>query len=148
MNEIKSSISKMINKIIKYEDLIYICPIILKQTSQNISNINENIDNLVSENKKETSLINQKISIYKKEMFDLESQISKIQKPNVKYTENDLKNFNLSNYEKINIQYNQNLDSIKENLLMMKEDKITTSNELIDYMTFRESLESYINNTE
>ena len=100
-------------------------------------------------------LLKKYISSNKKNLFLTDEQIDDIMsKTQTIYNNDNLiqkyeKEYEVNKEELINIENNrkkilQKINEMKENLKMMKEEKLTTKNELVNYISSKETLESII----
>ena len=150
MSSLKNEIYSLIDSIIKQEDelnnLIY-----TKDNETLISNISKNkqrIDTLSSFILKETQLAEEKIKILNEEIFSLQNEISNFNLTKIQFSQKDLDQ-NLIKEKFINktINLHENeLNQIEENLKLLKEEKISSSNELLNLMSLRENYEELIKN--
>ena len=148
MNIIKNKIYSLIDNIIKQEDELEKClhkkdnQIILSNISKNKQRI-ESLSSLIS---KETRLSEDKIKILNEEILSLQKEISNINQPNTNFTQKDLDQ-NLIKEKFINktLKLHQDeLNQIEENLKLLKEEKLASSNELLNLMSLRENYEELI----
>ena len=145
---IKNEIYSLIDNIIKQEDELEKClhkkdnQIILSNISKNKQRI-ESLSSLIS---KETRLSEDKIKILNEEILSLQKEISNINQPNTNFTQKDLDQ-NLIKEKFINktLKLHQDeLNQIEENLKLLKEEKLASSNELLNLMSLRENYEELI----
>ena len=148
MSSLKNEIYSLIDNIIIQEDelnkLVY-----TKVNQSLLSNISKNkqrIDSLTSFISKESQLAEEKIKILNEEIFSLQNDISNLNPPKTQYSQKDLDQ-NLIKEKFINKTINlheSELNQIEENLKLLKEEKISTSNELLNLMSLRENYEELI----
>ena len=148
MSSLKNEIYSLIDNIIIQEDelnkLVY-----TKVNQSLLSNISKNkqrIDSLTSFISKESQLAEEKIKILNEEIFSLRNDISNLNPPKTQYSQKDLDQ-NLIKEKFINKTINlheSELNQIEENLKLLKEEKISTSNELLNLMSLRENYEELI----
>ena len=148
MSSLKKEIYSLIDNIIQQEDELNKC----RNTKDNqsiLSNISKNkqrIDSLSSFISKESQLAEEKIKILNEEIFGLQNEISNLTRPNTKFTQKDLdQNLIKEKFISKTIKLHENeLIQIEENLKLLKEEKISSSNELLNLMSLRENYEELI----
>ena len=148
MSALKNEIYSIIDNIIKQEDELN--KFLYNKDNQSIlSNISKNkqrIESLSSFISKESQLSESKIKILNDEIFSLQNEISNLNNPNTKYDQKDMDQ-NLIKEKFINktIKLHENeLIQIEENLKLLKEEKLSSSNELLNFMSLRENYEELI----
>ena len=148
MSSLKNEIYSLVDNILVQEDELNK----LMSTKDNqslLSNITKNkqrIDSLSSFISKESQLAEDKIKILNEEIFSLQNEISNLNHPNIQFSQKDLDQ-NLIKEKFINktIKLHENeLNQIEENLKLLKEEKLASSNELLNLMTLRENYEELI----
>ena len=148
MSSLKNEIYSLVDNILVQEDELNK----LMSTKDNqslLSNITKNkqrIDSLSSFITKESQLSEEKIKILNEEIFSLQNEISNLNHPNIQFSQKDLDQ-NLIKEKFINktIKIHENeLNQIEENLKLLKEEKLASSNELLNLMTLRENYEELI----
>ena len=126
IKDITKKINNYKNILSTYNTLSFNSPLLKKYISSNKKNLfltDEQIDDIMS--KTQTIYNNDNlIQKYEKEYEDNKEELNNIE----------------NNRKKIL----QKINEIKENLKMMKEEKITTKNELVNYISSKETLESII----
>ena len=145
---LKNEINILIDNILQQEDELnkYLNTKNNQSLLIKISRNNERIDSLSNLIAKESKIAEEKIKLLEEEIFGFQQQIVKSIEPKVKYNEKDLeKNLIKEKFlsKTINLHENE-MNQVIENLKLLKEEKITISNELIDLMSLRESLEDII----
>ena len=111
-----------------------------------ISKNNERIEALSNLIEKEKNIAEEKIKNIEEKKFGFQQEILKLIEPKVKYHQKDFEQNLIKEkflIKTINIHENE-IDSINENLRMLKEEKIIVSNDLLNLMNLRESLEDII----
>ena len=145
---LKNEINILIDNILQQEDELnkYLNTKNNQSLLIKISRNNERINSLSNLIAKESKIAEEKIKLLEEEIFGFQQQIVKSIEPKVKYNEKDLgKNLIKEKFlsKTINLHENE-MNQVIENLKHLKEEKITISNELIDLMSLRESLEHII----
>ena len=145
---LKNEINILIDNILQQEDELnkYLNTKNNQSLLIKISRNNERINSLSNLIAKESKIAEEKIKLLEEEIFGFQQQIVKSIEPKVKYNEKDLeKNLIKEKFlsKTINLHENE-MNQVIENLKLLKEEKITISNELIDLMSLRESLEDII----
>ena len=148
MNELKNEIYTLIDNIIKQEDELNKC-LNKKGNKSILSNISKNkqrIDSLSSFISKETKLSEEKIKILDEEIASIKNEISNLNHPNTLYNQKDLdQNLIKEKFIIKTIKLHENeLNQIEENLKLLKEEKLSSSNELLNLMSLRENYEELI----
>ena len=148
MNELKNEIYTLIDNIIKQEDELNKC-LNKKGNKSILSNISKNkqrIDSLSSFISKETKLSEEKIKILNEEIASIKNEISNLNHPNTLYNQKDLdQNLIKEKFIIKTIKLHENeLNQIEENLKLLKEEKLSSSNELLNLMSLRENYEELI----
>ena len=148
MNELKNEIYTLIDNIIKQEDELNKC-LNKKGNKSILSNISKNkqrIDSLYSFISKETKLSEEKIKILNEEIASIKNEISNLNHPNTLYNQKDLdQNLIKEKFIIKTIKLHENeLNQIEENLKLLKEEKLSSSNELLNLMSLRENYEELI----
>ena len=145
---LKNEIYSLIDKIIEQEDELNRCK--NNKDNQNIlSNISKNkqrIDSLSSLIVKDSQIAEEKIKILTEEILGMESEISNSDRPNTNFTQKDLdQNLIKEKFILKTIKIHENeLIQIDENLKLLKEEKLSSSNELLNLMSLRENYEELI----
>ena len=148
MNELKNEIYTLIDNIIKQEDELNKC-LNKKGNKSILSNISKNkqrIDSLSSFISKEIKLSEEKIKILDEEIASIKNEISNLNHPNTLYNQKDLdQNLIKEKFIIKTIKLHENeLNQIEENLKLLKEEKLSSSNELLNLMSLRENYEELI----
>ena len=148
MCALKNEIYSLIDKIIEQEDELnkYIYSKDNQSILSNISKNKQRIESLSSFIEKESQLAEAKIKILNEEIFSLQTEITNLNNPNTQYSQKDMDQ-NLIKEKFINktIKLHENeLNQIEENLKLLKEEKISSSNELLNLMSLRENYEDLI----
>ena len=145
---LKNEINILIDNILKQEDELnkYINTKDNQYLLLKISRNNQRIDSLLNLIQKETKIAEEKIKLIEEEIFGYQQEMSKIIEPNVKYTKKDLeKNLIKEKFISKTITLHKNeINQVIENLMLLKEEKIMVSNELINLMSLREIFEDII----
>ena len=148
MAALKNEIYSLIDSIIDQEDelnkLVY-----TKDNQSLLSNINKNkqrIDSLSSFISKESQLAEEKIAILNEEIYSLQNEIANLNHPNTQYSQKDFdQNLIKEKFISKTIKIHENeLIQIEENLKLLKEEKLSSSNELLNLMSLRENYEELI----
>lgn len=144
----KNEIYSLIDNIIEQEDELNRCK--NNKDNQNIlSNISKNkqrIDSLSSLIVKDSQIAEEKIKILTEEILGMESEISNSDRPNTNFSQKDLdQNLIKEKFILKTIKIHENeLIQIDENLKLLKEEKLSSSNELLNLMSLRENYEELI----
>ena len=145
---LKNEINILIDNILKQEDELnkYINTKDNQYLLLKISRNNQRIDSLLNLIQKETKIAEEKVKLIEEEIFGYKQEMSKIIEPNVKYTKKDLeKNLIKEKFISKTITLHKNeINQVIENLMLLKEEKIMVSNELINLMSLREIFEDII----
>lgn len=145
---LKNEIYSLIDNIIEQEDELERCK--NNKDNQNIlSNISKNkqrIDSLSSLIVKDSQIAEEKIKILTEEILGMESEISNSDRPNTNFSQKDLdQNLIKEKFILKTIKVHENeLIQIDENLKLLKEEKLSSSNELLNLMSLRENYEELI----
>ena len=145
---LKKEINILIDNIIKQEDELnkYLNTKDNQSLLIEISNNNQRIESLSNLIKKETNIAEEKTKKLEEEILGYQKKISKLTEPKVKYNQKDFEQNLIKEkflLKTINLHENE-INEIKENLMMLKEEKIMISNELIRLMSLRENYEDII----
>ena len=138
----------LIDNILKQEDELnkYVNASGNQNISIKISRNNQRIESLSNLIKKETKIAEDKIKTLEEEIIGFQQKISKSIEPKVKYKKKDLEQNLIKEkflLKTIGLHENE-INQVNENLKMLKEEKITVSNELINLMNLRENYEDII----
>ena len=138
----------LIDNILKQEDELnkYVNAAGNQNISIKISRNNQRIESLSNLIKKETKIAEDKIKTLEEEIIGFQQKISKSIEPKVKYKKKDLEQNLIKEkflLKTIGLHENE-INQVNENLKMLKEEKITVSNELINLMNLRENYEDII----
>ena len=145
---LKNEIYSLIDNIREQEDELERCK--NNKDNQNIlSNISKNkqrIDSLSSLIVKDSQIAEEKIKILTEEILGMESEISNSDRPNTNFSQKDLdQNLIKEKFILKTIKVHENeLIQIDENLKLLKEEKLSSSNELLNLMSLRENYEELI----
>ena len=145
---IKREINILIDNIIKQEDELnrYLNTKDNQSLLVEISKNNQRIESLSNLIKKETNISEEKTKKLEEEILEYQKKISKLNEPKVKYNQKDFEQNLIKEkflLKTINLHENE-INEVNESLKMLKEEKITASNELIKLMSLRENLEDII----
>ena len=140
---LKNEINILIDNILKQEDELnkYVNASGNQNISIKISRNNQRIESLSNLIKKETKIAEDKIKTLEEEIIGFQQKISKSIEPKVKYKKKDLEQNLIKEkflLKTIGLHENE-INQVNENLKMLKEEKITVSNELINLMNLREN---------
>ena len=117
-----------------------------KSIISNISKNKQRIDSLSSFISKESQLAEEKIAILNEEIYSLQNEIANLNHPNTQYSQKDFdQNLIKEKFISKTIKIHENeLIQIEENLKLLKEEKLSSSNELLNLMSLRENYEELI----
>lgn len=148
-SETKRNIYNLIEKIIIYEDQIksYQNNSAYKTAKEDLAKNKENIVLLTQFIKNEIAISNEKISQKNSEIVNLKSKLENIHRPQSNYTKKDYEQNLLKQkcFEKTLWIYNNEYNTIQENISMLKEEKQTNENDLVYLMSLKETYEETLN---
>ena len=148
-SETKINIYNLIEKIIIYEDQIksYQNNSAYKTAKEDLAKNKENIVLLTQFIKNEIAISNEKISQKNSEIVNLKSKLENIHRPQSNYTKKDYEQNLLKQkcFEKTLWIYNNEYNTIQENISMLKEEKQTNENDLVYLMSLKETYEETLN---
>ena len=148
-SETKRIIYNLIEKIITYEDQIksYQNNSAYKTAKEDLAKNKENIVLLTQFIKNEIAISNEKISQKNSEIANLKSKLENIHRPQSNYTKKDYEQNLLKQkcFEKTLWIYNNEYNTIQENISMLKEEKQTNENALVYLMSLKETYEETLN---
>ena len=147
--ETKRIIYNLIEKIITYEDQIksYQNNSAYKTAKEDLAKNKENIVLLTQFIKNEIAISNEKISQKNSEIANLKSKLENIHRPQSNYTKKDYEQNLLKQkcFEKTLWIYNNEYNTVQENISMLKEEKQTNENDLVYLMSLKETYEETLN---
>ena len=148
-SETKTLIYGLIEKIISYEDQIksYQNNNAYKTAKEDLIKNKENIVLLNQFIKNEITISNEKISQLNKEINDSKTKLDLLKQPECSYSKKDYEQNLVKKkcFEKTLWIYNNEYTTLKENLLMLKEEKKTIENDLVYIMSLKETYEETLN---
>lgn len=148
-SETKRIIYNLIEKIITYEDQIksYQNNSAYKTAREDLAKNKENIVLLTQFIKNEIAISNEKISQKNSEIANLKSKLENIHRPQSNYTKKDYEQNLLKQkcFEKTLWIYNNEYNTVQENISMLKEEKQTNENDLVYLMSLKETYEETLN---
>lgn len=148
-SETKTLIYGLIEKIISYEDQIksYQNNNAYKTAKEDLIKNKENIVLLNQFIKNEITISNEKISQLNKEINDSKTKLDLLKQPECSYSKKDYEQNLVKQkcFEKTLWIYNNEYTTLKENLLMLKEEKKTIENDLVYIMSLKETYEETLN---
>ena len=144
-SETKNLIYGLIEKIISYEDQIksYQNNNAYKTAKEDLIKNKENIVLLNQFIKNEIAISNEKISQLQKDINDSKTKLNLMKPPECSYSKKDYEQNLVKQkcFEKTLWIYNNEYSTLKENLLMLKEEKKTIENDLVYMMSLKETYE-------
>lgn len=141
----KEKIYNLIEKIITYEDQLKACEqsTSLRNANADLVKNKENIDLLNQFIKNEFTMSTEKVNGLKEEIKQLSIQLNQVSFTPTKFTNKNYEQSLLKQkcFENTLLIYDNKLNGYEENLKMLKEEKATTDDQLVNLMSIKETYE-------